>query len=164
MCVDKRGTATALGAIGYRLKPLIGDRLEASIATMNRPRLTRWLRITWTALFGIAAVLLCVLWVRSYWVGDRVHAVDTPDAPTAKVVGPSKDENKKFIHGKDAEEIAIIYTMHETDVPREQLDAEIFSKDDNWVVRVKMVPGFPGAIWLLTIDESGKVLNFDGGL
>jgi hypothetical protein len=93
-----------------------------------------------------------------------MHAVDTPDAATAKVVGPSKAESKKFIDGKDAEEIAITYTMHETDAPREQLDAEIFSKGDNWVVCVKMVPGFPGAIWLLTIDESGKVLDFDGGL
>src|SRR3954462_2230461 len=39
---------------------------------MNRPRLVRALRITWTAFWGIAAVLLLCLWVRSYWRTDAV--------------------------------------------------------------------------------------------
>lgn len=30
----------------------------------------RYLRITWTAFCGIACVLLILLWVRSYWIGD----------------------------------------------------------------------------------------------
>jgi hypothetical protein len=34
---------------------------------MNHPRLIRVVRITWTAFWGIACVLLCVIWVRSYW-------------------------------------------------------------------------------------------------
>ena len=56
---------------------------------MNRPRITRALRITWTAFFGIAAVLLVILWIRSYyavdslvyWFGNssRVVAVDSRD-------------------------------------------------------------------------------------
>jgi hypothetical protein len=33
---------------------------------MNRPRILRWLRITWTGIWGLAAVLLIALWVRSY--------------------------------------------------------------------------------------------------
>ena len=33
---------------------------------LTRPSIVRALRITWTAFFGIAAVLLAVLWVRSY--------------------------------------------------------------------------------------------------
>jgi hypothetical protein len=39
---------------------------------MNRPRLVRVLRITWTALCGIAAVLPVVLWVRSLFFSDIV--------------------------------------------------------------------------------------------
>src|SRR4051794_21664600 len=35
--------------------------------SMNRPRLLRGLRITWTAICGIACILLIGLWVRSYW-------------------------------------------------------------------------------------------------
>ena len=38
--------------------------------TMNRPRIARALRITWTAFWGVAAVLLVALWVRSYWWGE----------------------------------------------------------------------------------------------
>ena len=34
---------------------------------MNRPTLTQILRITWTVAWGTAAVLLVVVWVRSYW-------------------------------------------------------------------------------------------------
>jgi hypothetical protein len=40
---------------------------------MNRPRLVRSLKITWTAMFGLVAVLLCVLWVRSYWRVDSIR-------------------------------------------------------------------------------------------
>jgi hypothetical protein len=65
---------------------------------------------------------------------------------------------------ENLEEVAIIYAIHETGVPREQLTAEIVSHDDDWVVRVKEVPGMPGAFWFLTIGAAGKVLDFDGGL
>jgi hypothetical protein len=37
---------------------------------MNRPKLARALRIAWSVAWGIVAVLLLVLWVRSYWVAD----------------------------------------------------------------------------------------------
>ena len=37
---------------------------------MYRPRLARAMRIAWTAFWGVAAVLLVVLWVRSYWWTD----------------------------------------------------------------------------------------------
>src|SRR4051794_512322 len=37
---------------------------------MNRPRLVRGIKITWTVFCGIACVLLIVLWVRSYWRWD----------------------------------------------------------------------------------------------
>jgi len=40
---------------------------------MNRPRVTRLLRITWTVCCGIACVLLCVLWVRSYSRCDGIY-------------------------------------------------------------------------------------------
>jgi len=35
----------------------------------------RKLRIAWSVAWGVVAVLLCVLWVRSYW---RVDALETP--------------------------------------------------------------------------------------
>ena len=33
----------------------------------------RKLRIAWSVAWGVVAVLLCVLWVRSYWVGNVVQ-------------------------------------------------------------------------------------------
>jgi hypothetical protein len=33
----------------------------------------RKLRIAWSVAWGVVAVLLCVLWVRSYWVMDYAH-------------------------------------------------------------------------------------------
>src|SRR4051794_1460045 len=39
---------------------------------MNRPRLLRALRITWSVAWGTAAVLLVALWVRSYWRTDTL--------------------------------------------------------------------------------------------
>ena len=41
---------------------------------MNRSRIVRWQRPVWTAGCGIVVVLLWVLWVRSYWQYDNVHA------------------------------------------------------------------------------------------
>ena len=39
------------------------------IRNMTCPRVTRWLRISWTAVWVFAAVLLICLWVRSYrWI------------------------------------------------------------------------------------------------
>jgi hypothetical protein len=38
---------------------------------MNRPRLFKGLRIAFSATCGIVAVLLVVLWVRSYWWQER---------------------------------------------------------------------------------------------
>ena len=40
---------------------------------MTRPRLICGLRIAWTVWWGVAAVLLCVLWVRSYWWFDNAN-------------------------------------------------------------------------------------------
>jgi hypothetical protein len=37
----------------------------------------RKLRITWTVFCGIACVLLCALWVRSYWYGDYLEHFDS---------------------------------------------------------------------------------------
>jgi hypothetical protein len=34
----------------------------------------RKLRIAWSVAWGVVAVLLCVLWVRSYWAFDRVSS------------------------------------------------------------------------------------------
>lgn len=41
-----------------------------------QPRRLRFrkLRIAWSVAFGIVAVLLCVLWVRSYWRTDSMYA------------------------------------------------------------------------------------------
>jgi hypothetical protein len=39
---------------------------------MNHPRLTRALRISWTVAWGVAALLLICLWVRSYWTMDSI--------------------------------------------------------------------------------------------
>jgi hypothetical protein len=40
---------------------------------MNRPRLIRGIKISWTALCGIACVLLIALCVRSYWWIDSLQ-------------------------------------------------------------------------------------------
>ena len=40
---------------------------------MNRQRIFRGLRIAWTVGFGIACLLLVVLWVRSYRWTDSIH-------------------------------------------------------------------------------------------
>ena len=45
---------------------------------MNRPRLVRALQITWSVACGIACLLLCLLWVRSYWVWDNLGTAKTP--------------------------------------------------------------------------------------
>lgn len=42
---------------------------------MDRPRLIRWLRICWIAFWGTLAVLLVVLWGRSYFARDSVLVV-----------------------------------------------------------------------------------------
>lgn len=39
-------------------------------------RVFPYLRIAWTVFFGVLAVLLCVLWVRSYWHTDSLTQVD----------------------------------------------------------------------------------------
>jgi hypothetical protein len=52
---------------------------------MNRPRLVRALRITWTAVWGIAAVLLVTMWVRSYWWAEEV----TVPVPGGQSIGLS---------------------------------------------------------------------------
>jgi hypothetical protein len=36
----------------------------------------RKLRIAWSVVWGVAAVLLCVIWVRSYWRWDVVYLPD----------------------------------------------------------------------------------------
>jgi hypothetical protein len=38
----------------------------------------RKLRIVWSVVWGVAAMLLIVLWVRSYWSGDTVYVAPTP--------------------------------------------------------------------------------------
>ena len=47
-------------------------RIEPLTNNMTRPRLARWLRITWTAFWALAAALVIVLWVRSYWRWDAI--------------------------------------------------------------------------------------------
>src|SRR3954470_8729458 len=44
---------------------------------MNRPRIFRALRITWTAFWGIAALSAAVLWIRSDSVRDEISGVGT---------------------------------------------------------------------------------------
>src|SRR5262249_42037414 len=43
------------------------------VDAMNRARLIRGIKITWSVLCGLAAMSLVVLWVRSYWVQDTVY-------------------------------------------------------------------------------------------
>jgi hypothetical protein len=40
----------------------------------------RKLRIAWSVLWGVVALLLCVLWVRSYWRIDVLHSPSTRNA------------------------------------------------------------------------------------
>ena len=47
---------------------------------MNRPRLKRGLKITWTAFCGLVFVLLIALWVRSYWYPEDIIVWRTTSA------------------------------------------------------------------------------------
>ena len=38
----------------------------------------RKLRIAWSVVWAVVAVLLCVLWVRSYWRWESIAAIKTP--------------------------------------------------------------------------------------
>ncbi len=40
--------------------------------------MSRKFRITWSVAWGIVAVLLCVLWVRSYWAVDSIETRKSP--------------------------------------------------------------------------------------
>jgi hypothetical protein len=44
---------------------------------MNRPRLLRGAKITWSVVCGLAAVLLLCLWVRSYWWYECLSLADS---------------------------------------------------------------------------------------
>jgi hypothetical protein len=44
---------------------------------MNRPRIFRTLRISWSVFWGLACVLLIVLWVRSYYRTDRIWRINS---------------------------------------------------------------------------------------
>src|SRR5262245_34901426 len=46
---------------------------------MNRPKLIRSLRIAWSVAWGLLAVLLCVLWVRSYWWREQFVRIRSSD-------------------------------------------------------------------------------------
>jgi hypothetical protein len=50
----------------------------------------RYLQITWTAFCAISCVLLCVLWVRSYWQTFIAHKA-TPDGHTLFVDSSNGD-------------------------------------------------------------------------
>jgi hypothetical protein len=57
---------------------------------MNRPRLIRGLKITWTVFCGIACLLLIVLWVRSYWRVDTVRLNATANRVLQVSVAPGR--------------------------------------------------------------------------
>jgi hypothetical protein len=47
----------------------------------------RKLRIAWAVFWAVACVLMIVLWMRSYWVGDIVHLPSHPGLLMTSVVG-----------------------------------------------------------------------------
>src|SRR5262245_41182892 len=73
---------------------------------MNRPRLIRGLRISWSMWWGILCVLLIWLWVRSYWQTDAVYGLvrlrpvprsfvaESAHARFAICIGPFRHSNK----------------------------------------------------------------------
>ena len=50
---------------------------------MNRPKIFKALRIAWSVAWGVVAVLLCVLWVRSYRFNEFLTKLD----PGNQVIG-----------------------------------------------------------------------------
>ena len=40
---------------------------------MNQPRPARSLKVAWSLFWGVATLVLVVLWVRSYWHGDGIE-------------------------------------------------------------------------------------------
>ena len=57
---------------------------------LSRPTLRTLPRIVWSVVWGLLAVLLCLLWVRSYWWQDTLHlnyaGRDTPNYSGTKTV------------------------------------------------------------------------------
>lgn len=59
---------------------------------MTRPRVLRLLRISWTVAWGVAAVALCVLWVRSYRSVDGFLR----QSSSSELSGLNKDGQLRF--------------------------------------------------------------------
>src|SRR5262245_37831314 len=53
---------------------------------MDRPRLTRGLRIAWSVWWGILCVLLVVLWMRSYYVPYNLFRSNTAQTTTFGII------------------------------------------------------------------------------
>jgi hypothetical protein len=62
----------------------------SSDARYNRSMKYRKLRIAWSVAWGVAAVLLCVLWVRSYWCRDVL-------------TGPSQTAGESYVFSQQGE-------------------------------------------------------------
>jgi hypothetical protein len=80
-CLDSTVKSIQPTGSSARLDPLmlglwsrnVGVTVSNASTTMNRPRLFRTLRIAWSVAWGILAVLLIALWVRSCFRADRLH-------------------------------------------------------------------------------------------
>jgi hypothetical protein len=68
---------------------------------VNRPLVRQILRIGWTVFFGVVAVALCVLWVRSYWWRDSV--LYRPSGHGVFVVGSMRGKLVKY--GIDSQDV-----------------------------------------------------------
>jgi hypothetical protein len=60
---------------------------------MSRPRLFKYLPIAFSAVCGIACVLICVLWARSYWYGEGFNW----NFSTPKYMHISSDAGQLFL-------------------------------------------------------------------
>ena len=109
---------------------------------MNRPGIIRWLRIAWSAAWGLLSVLLCVLWVRSYWWVEMY-------------VGPSLF-GVSFVGGSMPGTLAIGSTTTSVRFPANNY---LRTDADEWwsLVNENAVPPYNSRIWGTFLQQNGSV-------
>jgi hypothetical protein len=79
---------------------------------MNRPRLIRGIKITWTVVCGIAFMLIVALWVRSYWWVDHIWRV-SPNSELVLQTAPGTFRMQCNEYVPDQDELGWYYQAHE---------------------------------------------------
>jgi hypothetical protein len=114
------------------------------------PRYSRYLRIGWTVLCGIACALLIVMWVRSYWISDSVYwHTDQKSRVIFSHTGSAIVHVTKFRNFVDADSNLVGYhaaPVKPINLPTKSPSYFGFRFENNWAVLVVEMP-----IWFLVV-------------